>query len=340
MTHRTLWLVAALATAAAACITSPLDGSEGEGTIARNGFSPKFSVSGYLLSPDGQVFLDIKNQHTGNWEQIAKTRSSKDVLVDVYKWKISNLQIYAPQYLGDGGSKANVELRARTNSDGTNRELVTFTPEAWECAVRKMNEGDSPAHAGAGCYSGTTTHMSWEYNGVNFDNNSFSCASVRKVFALAEEDGHRLAVRLTPPSWPFEVRQLRYHLVAEDDCRRNLTHKVQAYVGTGDAPPASGSPVRSFTRKLPKGPKAERAELIDLDTPIILEEGEHLFVSIEMQHNSNGKRICVPACSVGGTYVPGRTWWSNAASAPYPWQELGEFGIRVKPRIGASGVPH
>ncbi len=345
--HKSTLLVVLLSGLVVGCVTSQTDGSTVD-TMAEGGVTPPFDMSGYAVDQGTTIVVEAKNQVYGVWQEIGRADADGPKLGDqLHQWRIPGLFL-GGQFLKDEGDHASADLRARYGTSPEAHKLLTYTQAGMQCMTSSVLNGTDPVDAGATCATGNTLDLSWDYDGtVNVDNDSLNCTEVRKVFALEDEGSHRYASRLTPPSYPFEVRQLRYHLVGgpepgnpNDDCRIGLTHRVEVFVSSSATPPASPTIARSFTRTSNAQHQRENVELVDLSNPIVLTQGQHLFVALEMIYtDGSGHKLCVPSCSISSSQALNqRTWWSNAASAPYSWAELGTFGIFARPRIGMSGV--
>ena len=162
------------------------------------------------------------------------------------------------------------------------------------------------------------------------------CAANNVVSPAEGEDGHRAAVRLTPPGYPFTVTAVRYTLAHTGKCSAQLAHRAEVYAGTGPAPPAAPTPHAAFTVAA-AGERDATARLISLKLPVplTLARGEHLFVAIELKRPATGPMSCVALCRLPAT--DDRDFWSNAPAAPYSWQTLTSFGIPQSLAVEADG---
>jgi hypothetical protein len=150
------------------------------------------------------------------------------------------------------------------------------------------------------------------------------------------EEGHLVAVRLTPETTPFTVTKVRYRLPATPaPCSPTLAHRVELYVSEEVAPPATPTPVATID--VPADPGRASAPLVthDLDAPLVLEAGQHLFVAVSMAGTSE-ERLCVTGCDNLEAEAD-RNYWSNAAAPPYTWATLASFGMQVNAEIWALG---
>jgi len=158
------------------------------------------------------------------------------------------------------------------------------------------------------------------------------------------EEGHRAAARLTPPSYPFEVSQLRYMVgdgpAGNVECSGTLSHLVEIYVDSAAAPPESPNPAFSVT--IPTGTPEMighigRTILQEVSPPVRLEQDEHLFVAVQLC-GTHPDVLCLQVNS-GDPYDSDRNYWSSAATAPYGWTELDSFGLTGDIMIDAYGEP-
>ena len=150
-------------------------------------------------------------------------------------------------------------------------------------------------------------------------------------------EGHLAAVRLTPPSYPFEVTGVAYVIAHADGgkCNGKVAHRLELYVETAAAP--SNMPTIAAQIDVPaSSAEPGNFRLIEqqLAAPITLNQGESLFVAVELA-GTPAEHICIMNCE--GTGDDDRNYWSNATAAPYNWATLASFGNATNLRIGASG---
>ena len=80
----------------------------------------------------------------------------------------------------------------------------------------------------------------------------------------------------------------------------------------------------------------DRLVEIELETPIVLQDGESLVVAVEMVAVEDAS-ICIRACR--DTSVAEVDWWSNAADEPYAWADMvADFGFASNYTIRAYGA--
>ena len=152
----------------------------------------------------------------------------------------------------------------------------------------------------------------------------------------AKEFGHLFAARLTPASYPFTVTNIRYMLSkGTDKCSPTIAHRVELYVSSKTAPEAS--PTIAATIKVPTATITASSRLVALKlaTPVKLQNGEHLYIAVEMASGTGGKAVCMDVCDNNG--IKDRNYWSNATKAPYKWATLDSFGMKVNAMIEALG---
>ena len=160
--------------------------------------------------------------------------------------------------------------------------------------------------------------------------NEFPCQEQHPLMGLAPdpgEEGHLAAARLTPESYPFTVKSVRYTLLADEDKKWsvNLAHRVEVYVTTASAPEAT--PTVKETIDVPAATETveERTIVKDLAAPITLQTGEHLIVAVEMAGDAATAVLCLRGCPGHG--IADRNYWSNATQPPYDWKTLDSLGI-------------
>jgi hypothetical protein len=108
-------------------------------------------------------------------------------------------------------------------------------------------------------------------------------------------------------------------------------------VSSDTSPPAEPTPIAVLHSDA--DPTATLDRLVDhpLDEPIVLEEGQHLYVAVEMVREAfTGNILCVSACDNEAAEAD-RNYWSNAATPPYSWATLSSFGINVNAELFALG---
>lgn len=144
---------------------------------------------------------------------------------------------------------------------------------------------------------------------------------------LPGEAGHYAATRLRPPSYPFVIRSVAYDLVAPAgvaQCNAGIAHEVQLYVG-GAMPSASPSSDGSLaeTIAVPAGMTGPHTNELELETPVTLEEGEYLYVAIQLAGAGEPPTtsLCLGACGEG-TAISDVDYWSNATAEPFSWNDM------------------
>lgn len=160
------------------------------------------------------------------------------------------------------------------------------------------------------------------------------------IAPMPSEVGHWGAARLTPSSYPFDVGQIRYRLFLGDPACVSLAHSVEVFVTTTDAPPGTPSVLDSWA--VPANSEDGWGWIyLDVDPPITLQSGEHLFISVEMSGNAQQQVLCLGCCE--GEDVIGfkfdRNYWSNATDPPYPWAGLEDFGLTRNYEFEAFAAP-
>lgn len=165
--------------------------------------------------------------------------------------------------------------------------------------------------------------------------------STNSIVPSAEEVGYRAAVRLTPPSWPYQVTALRA-VLAHDlgaGCDASMAHTLEAFVSSDLAPPATWAPDASVTLGAEEVDEADGVRIADglLETPLVLGDGEHLFVAVRIEESDDG-RTCTTICSTAEAEAD-RNYWSNAADGELPWPTMSSFGVNGWFLIVGLGEP-
>jgi hypothetical protein len=155
---------------------------------------------------------------------------------------------------------------------------------------------------------------------------------------LPDEAGDLAAARITPPSYPFEVTSVSYKLTGQTAvCGTDIAHAVRVFAApTADAPPAEPADVQRI--EVDGAATDERARIVTLplDTPIVLEDGEDLFVAIEMAANQAlTVAVCLDGCAIQAE--DRRQFWSTESEAPHSWATLYSYGIAQDYAIWATG---
>lgn len=148
------------------------------------------------------------------------------------------------------------------------------------------------------------------------------------------ENNHWIASRLTPASYPFEVDAIQielWHAPSEEGkCRATTARPVQVFTGTGIEPPERPS----------QAPKLQTYSMMpaletngwfirkELDSPITLVEGEHLFVTMQMEAVFEGS-TCIRSCR--DAPLDDRNYWSNSHMEPFTnWEDILEPRINLR----------
>lgn len=157
------------------------------------------------------------------------------------------------------------------------------------------------------------------------------------------EESHWCASRLTPPRYPFEVQRVRY-IVGHGDstgvvtCDATLSHQLQVFVVNTNTLPAEPTGVQNVT--IPVG---NENDFVDdkryvehtLDTPILLQQGEHLVMAVQFA-GVHPNVMCMPSNDIDA-YEGDRNYWSNAAATPFSWVQLDSFGLMGSLLMSAYG---
>jgi hypothetical protein len=171
---------------------------------------------------------------------------------------------------------------------------------------------------------------------VRLTNAPMSCAMAGYTFADPANGGHYAAARLTPPRFPFTVTSVFYALVHKPGtCNADLVHEVLVFTSSETTPPGTPGgvtvPVPAPATPTAAG-TARRVETM-LDTPVVVNAGEELFVAVQMARGA--EPLCLEECLDPGE--ADRNWWSAAAMPPFPWATLASYGNDGTVTVGVIG---
>lgn len=161
---------------------------------------------------------------------------------------------------------------------------------------------------------------------------------------LPREANHRAATVLTPPQYPFAITSLEYELITAEDtptCNGAIAHSLELMIlPNGDAlprrPDELGRGYRQYS--IPTNFAGRAGQLIELTlpAPLLIESDNQLVVSVELAAQ-DGEHLCVSSC-LDADAPAGTDWWSNAAEAPFDWQDLVvDYQLKGALRIRAIG---
>ncbi len=222
---------------------------------------------------------------------------------------------------GGGGAAA-------TTSTTTSPTTTTPTTATSTGSTTSSAAGGAGGQGGAGP-SGWT-------EGPPSLNNDAECLVWSSVYPDPGEEGHLYGVRLTPPSYPFEVTEVHYELLhtpsGETACDAQPAHRVEVFVAATDIPPATPMITQIDNAAVELSGDGIRVVKLTLPQPVTLQTGEHLFIAVEMP----GLTACIMTCA--DAVVSDRDYWSNATMTPYSWATLSSYGIDVHARVGANGT--
>jgi hypothetical protein len=156
---------------------------------------------------------------------------------------------------------------------------------------------------------------------------------------LPDEAGDLAAARITPPSYPFEVTSVSYKLTGQTPvCGTDIAHAVRVFAApSADAPPAEPAGVQRIEVDGAATDERVRIVTVPLPEPILLEEGDDLFVAIEMLANdAQTIAVCLDGCAIDAE--DHRQFWSTESEAPHSWATLYSYGIAQDYAIWATGA--
>ena len=197
-------------------------------------------------------------------------------------------------------------------------------------------DADADGDADADADSDADADGDADHGLVVVSNVDHDCLAENSVIALPENGGHRAAVRLTPPATPFTVVSVRWVLAGGgDQCANGLAHRTEVWVEPAVAPAASPDVLAFVETEASAGEPGPRVFELTLADPIVLNDGDSLYVSVEMVV-ADAELICFAAC--GDEFEEDRNYWSNATAAPYDWAALATFGVDLQLDASAVGT--
>ena len=156
------------------------------------------------------------------------------------------------------------------------------------------------------------------------------------------EEGNWAAARLTPPGYPFDVSIVSYTVgdgaAGNVTCSGTHSHQLQLYAASSVAPPATPTPDMDIT--VPAATPEQighlgRTVTQDIDPPLRLAQGEHLFVAIQLG-GTYPEVLCLQVNDVDAA-EGNRNYWSGALAPPFSWVQLDSFGLDGSLLISAYG---
>ena len=138
------------------------------------------------------------------------------------------------------------------------------------------------------------------------------------------------AAVLTPPSYPFVAKTVRYRITngikqvnpSTVFCTSNYAHRLHVYVTDDVSPPAEPANALYIPVDAVSMPGEEPTDItVTLPQELTLEEGQRIVVGVELvSFKESGTAItavCLLACSQG-TSEP-ESFWSDAVNPPFSW---------------------
>jgi hypothetical protein len=160
----------------------------------------------------------------------------------------------------------------------------------------------------------------------------------------AGEESQRAAVRLTPARYPFSVEAIRYVLSHGETggvtCDARLAHSLHVFTSTATAPaPTPSVDIDVDVEAIDDSQLNSQGRIVihNIVPPLLLNQGEHLIVSIELA-GSHPNVMCLPVNSEEA-YEGNRNYWSNAVTPPFNWVQLDSFGLNGSIIVAAFGKP-
>ncbi len=334
----------AVATASlAACFYNPTDGSE-VGAYRPDGLPSAVDLSGYGVADRQLVSIEMFDHGAGTWEEVttAHTAESELLTTGLFPWEVPGFRIPEERFLADGtlpdAGTPGRYARFRALYGEKRIHMLTFDAQGKACVDDALAAGKDPASAGQACATGNELTLWWDAQTgtpgkrVQLEVEQWPCAAPTILTGLPEEADHLAATRFDPPAYPFAVDTVSYVLLHDPTgsglsygCDATMAHEVRFYRSRTEVPLAN--PELVATRIVTGSPTTEPQEVfttVELDVPVVLEEGEYLFVAVQFPR-PDFTGVCIEACDIGSAYEPNRHFWSYAVAPPYDWREFSTF---------------
>ncbi len=166
------------------------------------------------------------------------------------------------------------------------------------------------------------------------------CDDWTGLYPVPSEFGQFAATRLTPPSYPYSIIAIRYHLSDITAFCKELPHRTFLFVESSAIPGATPQELTSWDVAADSAAEDGWVEHT-LAAPIVLDAEEHLFIAVEM--TGDGREVlCLSACAEAAgasVHAPERNFWSNATEPPYVWAALETFDVLINLHAEAFGSP-
>ncbi len=232
-----------------------------------------------------------------------------------------------------------------TAGETTAGEITAGETTAGETTAGETTAGETTAgETTAGETTGTRTYPGVTRDQIILSNAPIPCNQVSAIAPyLPDEAGHYAASLLTPPSYPFELTTIEYTLEEPPDipsCTSDLAHRIEVAVLTEDQLPPAELSEAAREHLIFEVPAAmmnteRRVILQSLEIPLVVNEGERLLITLSLLAEGED-HLCIAVCE-DEPAGEGLELWSNAASSPFDWTPLLEFGIRSEFLIRAIG---
>jgi hypothetical protein len=176
------------------------------------------------------------------------------------------------------------------------------------------------------------------------------CQTLVSLIPAPGEAGQFGLARITPPSWPYEVTAVEYEMfngVRGDGTTNSVAfdQRVLVFRGLDAEPVASPEFLQDSTVPAAADFMGDLYKVtLPLETAVRLEEGEHLFVAIDLPSDMDGQTSAIAACQHGPTgsiqeYPADRYYWGASLDAPFAWTPLAGFGLDLWLDVAAWGHP-
>jgi hypothetical protein len=173
---------------------------------------------------------------------------------------------------------------------------------------------------------------------ANMLTNVGTCSEpLNRIFPSPGSEGMLVAVRLVPSAYPYQVTGVRYRVSDDQRCTSQVAHRVELYVSKNAAPDSTPTPAAVINVPASGAPITSGVILQSLSSPIALQQGESLFIAIQLAGDGGSKTLCVSTCPENEKID--RNYWSGTLAPPYSWVTLSSLNIHVNLFVEALGQP-
>jgi hypothetical protein len=157
------------------------------------------------------------------------------------------------------------------------------------------------------------------------------CSVYNQLYPGVGEEGHWAASRITPSNTPFTLEKVVIEVSDDAFCDGGQSFTAEVWIETALSPSASPTVLERFDLPAASPAGGLRSLEATLSTPVMVDGGEHIFISLQLADDS----ACIRTCADAGAID--RNYWSSAVTPPFSWVTLQSFGIQSDLIIEAHG---